>query len=281
MRSRRLLALCAAAFVSVLLVPTTASADSTDSPTEHQRYVALGDSYASMGSLTEVYIDPSTGCARSRDNYPARVADELASAEFTDATCAGAVTDGVLDSQLDALAPDTDLVTLTVGGNDIGFAGIALDCGLRSVPDPKGTPCEDHYTEGGTDQLAERVTETAPKVDAVLAGIKERAPEADIVVTGYLRILPPDTGCWPSVPISQGDVGYINDVQDKLNAMIGERTEAAGGTFVDPGGTPGHDACQSPSDRWVDGLLPLTNGTPIHPTAAGQQHVSELVGGEL
>lgn len=277
MRSRRLLTLCAAAFASVLLAPSTASADSFDP----QRYVALGDSYASMGSLSQVYVDPSTGCARSHDNYPARVAEAWEPAEFTDASCAGAITDDVLDSQLDALSQDTDVVTLTIGGNDIGFAGIALDCGLRSVPDPKGTPCEDHYTEGGTDQLAQRVADTAPKVDSVLAAVKERAPEAEIVVTGYLRILPQDTGCWPSVPISQGDVGYINDVQDKLNAMIGERTEAAGGTFVNPGDAQGHDACQPLPERWVDGLLPLAGGTPIHPTAAGQQHVSELVSGAL
>ncbi|WP_029391251.1 SGNH/GDSL hydrolase family protein [Streptomyces xiaopingdaonensis] len=278
MRARRLLALCSAAFAAVLLTPVTAGAE-TAAPLE--RYVALGDSYASLGSLTKTVIDPETGCLRSRDNYPALVADGLEGAEFVDATCAGAVTGGVLDPQLESVTPDTDLVTLTVGGNDVGFADIALTCALRSVPDPEGTPCEDHYTEGGTDRLAQRIADTAPKIDEVLAGVAERAPDARVVVTGYLRILPPDTGCWPAVPISAGDVAYINGVQDKLNAMVGDRAAAAGFDFVDPGTTRGHDACQAPSNRWVDGLLPLSNGAPLHPTAAGQRHVTELVNARL
>ncbi|MBA0053270.1 SGNH/GDSL hydrolase family protein [Streptomyces sp. AJS327] len=262
----------------MLLTSGTASAAPAE-PAEAQRYVALGDSYASLGSLTKVYVDPATGCMRSKDNYPARVAEGMKPGTFVDATCAGAVTDGVLSPQLDAVTPETDLVTLTVGGNDIGFADIALRCGLLSVTNPLGTPCQDHYTEGGTDRLAKAIEDTAPKVDRVLAAIADRAPEAKVVVTGYLRILPPDNGCWPLMPISRGDVTYVNSVQDKLNGMIADRARAAGASFVDPSTTGGHDVCQAPSKRWVDGLLPLSNGTPIHPTAAGQAHVAELVRG--
>lgn len=265
----------------LVIVPGAASAAAAtpgaqDAP---RHYVALGDSYASLGSLTKLHTDPDTGCLRSRDNYPARVAEQLEPAAFSDATCAGAVTDGVLEPQLDALTPETDLVTLTVGGNDIGFADIATTCGLLSLTNPIGTPCQDHYTGGGTDELREAIADTAPKVDAVLAGIAERAPEAEVVVTGYLRILPETGGCWPLMPISVGDVGYVNEIQDELNGMLGERAEAAGAAFVDPSTTPGHDVCQLPWNRWVDGLIPLANGTPIHPTAAGQQHVAELIVG--
>jgi lysophospholipase L1-like esterase len=285
MRLTRKLALGVAALSTVLLTPAAATAAGTAAPAatpaaaaqEYDEYVALGDSFASLGSLTKTYLDPRTGCLRSTDNYPARLADRLGSATFTDATCAGAVTGGVLDSQLGALSPQTDLVTLSIGGNDVGFVNIAATCGLLSLTNPFGNPCEEHYTSGGTDRLAEDIAETRPKVDAVLAAITDRAPNAEVVVIGYLRILPERLGCWPLMPISVDDVGYVNSVQDQLNAMIGASAHAAGATFVDPSTTRGHDACQLPWNRWVDGLLPLSNATPIHPTAAGQRHVAGLV----
>ncbi|MDT3398390.1 SGNH/GDSL hydrolase family protein [Streptomyces sp. B1866] len=278
MRSRAKLALTTAVAAAALLAPTVANATAGPAAGDtYQRYVALGDSYASMGSLTEMYTDPDTGCIRSHDNYPAMVKKALSPAAFMDATCAGAVTADVLDKQLATVTPDTDLVTLSIGGNDIGFAVIALTCGSRGLVSPFGHPCQDYYNQNGTDQIAETIALTAPKIDAVLAAITQRAPHAKVVVAGYLRLLPVEGGCWPSMPIADGDVRYLTGVQDKLNAMIADRAKAAGATFVNPGEATGHDACQLPWNRWIDGVLPLANGTPVHPTAAGQRHVTELI----
>jgi len=83
-------------------------------------------------------------------------------------------------------------VTVTISGNDIGFSEITRTCAEKSFSDPFGSPCKDEYTEGGTDQLAERINAVAGPVDAVLDGIHERAPQATVVLVGYLRILPPD-----------------------------------------------------------------------------------------
>lgn len=259
----------------------TVDATAAAAGTGYRHYVALGDSFASLGALTKLYADPATGCLRSRDNYPARLAGQLDPAAFTDATCAGAKTGGVLDSQLDALTAETDLVTLTISGNDIGFIDILTTCASLSLTNPIGNPCERHYTGGGTDELAETIAATAPKVDAVLAGIAERAPDAEVVVTSYLRIMPAGLGCWPLMPVSIGDVGYLNRVQDGLNAMVGERARAAGATFAEVGRTSGTDACQLPWNRYVDGLLPLGNGTPVHPTPRGQAYVSDTILGVL
>ncbi|WP_326599669.1 SGNH/GDSL hydrolase family protein [Streptomyces sp. NBC_01803] len=281
MRSPLRLALAATGLLSMLLaVPTTASAITEDE--EPLEYVAMGDSYASLGTASTHYTDPATGCVRATDNYPSRLAEELAPDTFVDVTCAGAVTGGVLNSQLSALTPDTDLVTLTIGGNDIGFGAIAATCGSDSLTNPLGSPCEQRFTTGGTDQLAARIGATAPKIDAVLAGIREHAPHAEIVVVGYLRILPPALGCWPVVPISVGDVPYLNGVQRGLNTMIGERATAAGATFVNPGETTGHDACQLlPWRKWIEGPFPILDAAPMHPTAAGQAHVADLVADTL
>jgi lysophospholipase L1-like esterase len=251
------------------------------------RYVALGDSFASVGTLTKLRTDP-IGCARSIDNYPSGVAARLSVEEFVDMTCGAATTvhmtqsqtvplGGVNRPQFSALTPETDLVTLTIGGNDIGFGEIVLTCGKLSVSDPTGAPCQRQY---GT-TLPGRIATAASTVDDVLDGIRARAPRATIVVVGYLRILPPATGCWPMIPVAAGDVPYLGDVQRRLNTMLGERARAHDATFVNPGETTGHDVCQLPTVKWVEGIIPTSLSIPVHPNAAGQSHVASLVAAEL
>ncbi|HEY7049541.1 MAG TPA: SGNH/GDSL hydrolase family protein [Jatrophihabitantaceae bacterium] len=260
------------------------------SPAAH-RYVALGDSYASVGDIQDWRTDP-TGCARASDNYPSDVAATINPQTFVDISCGGATTVDMTQSQsvplgsnppqFSALTPDTDLVTLTIGGNDIGFASIVATCAALSVTNPVGKPCQQHYTSGGADQLQAAIAQTAPKVDAVLAGIQARAPHARIVVVGYLRILPPSGGCWPLVPIARGDVPWLNTIEHSLNAMLGTEASAHGASAVNPGETTGHDACQTPADKWVEGLIPTsTSIVPVHPNGAGQAHVASLVTGAL
>ena len=109
----------------------------------YRHYVALGDSYAAMGSvLPGRWTGGPPQCIRTADSYPSVLAESLRPAEFVDATCAGAVTahlwgvrDGIVPPQFDALRPDTDLVTLSIGGNDVGFAEVVATCVL---PAPLG-----------------------------------------------------------------------------------------------------------------------------------------------
>src|SRR6185503_14701481 len=100
---------------------------------------------------------------------------------------------GVNPPQLDALTADTTLVTLGVGGNDIGFGDISLTCGLLSFTNPFGAPCERRYG----DRYTRRITAVEPKVAAVLDEIHRRSPQAKVVVVGYLRLMPAGRGCWP------------------------------------------------------------------------------------
>jgi lysophospholipase L1-like esterase len=256
----------------------------------YTRYVALGDSFASVGTLTMLRTDP-LGCFRATDNYPSGVAARLGVAAFVDVTCGGATTVhmtqpqsvplGQNAPQLTALTADTDLVTLTIGGNDIGFGEIVQTCATLSLTNPFGAPCQAHYAAGGVDQLGARIAQTATLVDAVLAGVHARAPQARVVVVGYLRILPPTTGCWPLVPFASGDVAYFDGVEHRLNGMLGERAAANGATFVNPGETTGHDVCQLPGNKWVEGLIPTSLSAPVHPNATGQAHVADLVAAAL
>ncbi|HEX3591231.1 MAG TPA: SGNH/GDSL hydrolase family protein [Pseudonocardiaceae bacterium] len=281
---RRVLSVCAvfAAFVGVAAGQTSAGAVPTFS-----HYVALGDSYASGPLIPNQSLHP-VGCGRSDHDYAGDLARSMGIPSLVDVSCGGADTTdmtspqsvplgGTNQPQFDALTAATDLVTVTIGGNDIGFTSIVETCAEQSITNPFGAPCRKHYTAGGTDQLAAAVDATAPKVAAVLAGIRQRAPHARVVVVGYLRILPPTTGCWPVMPIAAGDVPYLDGVEHELNAMLGARAAAAGDVFVNPGNTTGHDVCQPESRKWVEGVVPTNLAFPVHPNAAGMAEVASLL----
>ncbi|HLI56865.1 MAG TPA: SGNH/GDSL hydrolase family protein [Actinomycetota bacterium] len=243
-------------------------------------YVALGDSYAA-GPL--IPNQDNLACARSDANYPSLVAASLHPASFTDASCSGATTADMARSQpdvpgppppqLDALTAKTTLVTLTIGGNDIGFAAIGGTCALLSLLDPIGAPCEAHYTSGGTDQLRAAIAATAPSVASVLAAIHRRSPKATVLVVGYPDLLPATgPGCWPLVPLADGDVPYLNGIEQALNAMLASEAAAHRATYVDTY-TPsiGHDMCQLLGPKWVEGFLPTLPAAPLHPNEYGMQ----------
>lgn len=272
--------------VAAGLVGVAGSAGAVTSTRTFARYVALGDSYASGPLIPNQSLDP-VGCVRSDHNYPSDAARALGIATFVDVSCGGATTADMTASQsvplgsnapqFNALTADTSLVTVTIGGNDIGFTSILETCATESLTNPFGHPCQTHYTAGGTDQLVAAINATAPKVAAVLSGIRQRAPHATVVVVGYLRILPPTIGCWPVVPISVGDVPYLGGIEAKLNAMLGAQAAAAGDTFVNSGVPTGHDTCQPESRKWVEGIVPTAPAFPVHPNAAGMSAVAAMV----
>ncbi|MDT7558241.1 MAG: hypothetical protein QOI68_2711 [Pseudonocardiales bacterium] len=262
-------------------------------------YVALGDSYTA-GPLIPLQTGQPVGCLRSDHNYPSLVRAALHSSAFKDVSCSGSttkemsspqsVTGGTNPPELDALSEHTDLVSLGIGGNDIGFASIIETCALKSPTKPLGAACRDYYNQGGRDQIADRIDATAPKVAAVLDEIDKRSPDAKVLVVGYPTILP-DTGpgCFPVIPFSPGDVAYFRGIEKKLNAMLEQQAQDAGAEYVDTYRTSiGHDACKLPGTKWVEGLVPTSPAAPVHPNALGERnsannvlhtlHVRELAG---
>jgi lysophospholipase L1-like esterase len=253
---------------------------------EYDHYVALGDSFTAGPFIPVQRLDP-LGCFRSTGNYPSMVAARLGVVEFTDVSCSGAVTEsmtapqpvllGVNPPQFDALRSDTDLVTVGIVGNDVGFSDVFFTCAQLSFTDPAGDPCRRQITADGVDEFAARIDEAAPKLAAVLQGIRERSPDATVVLVGYLRILPPENGCFPIVPIARGDVAYLDGIQQQLTAMMAEQAEDNGALFVDSyAGSLGRDTCQGPFTRWVEGVFPTMPAFPVHPNASGMGAVSDL-----
>ena len=251
-----------------------------------EHYVALGDSYTA-GPLIPHQTGHPALCLRSDHNYPSLVADEIDAASFTDASCSGATTGDMTSAQnlgiehdppqFDALKPDTTLVTLGIGGNDIGFGSIVVTCGTLSFTDPAGAPCKKKYTAGGSDQIADAIKATGPKITRTLAGIRARSPHARIVVVGYLRVLPATgPGCWPLVPIAAGDVRYLAKEEKRLNAMLESRAHDAGAAYA-VNYKAGHDLCEKPSHKWVEGIIPTMPAAPIHPNVDGMRATAGAV----
>jgi lysophospholipase L1-like esterase len=266
---------CATAAAS-LAAPAAASAAGT--------YVSLGDSYTA-GPFIPVFQKP-WGCLKSDHNYPHLAATNLkltlrdpscSGAETDDMTAPQGVTPGPNPPQFASLDAGTTLVTLNIGGNDIGFSSLAEDC-FSTTPNA-GSPCRDKYVTAGGDEVARRIAETAPKVAAVLQGIHARSPQARVFVVNYPAIFP-DTGggCWPLLPVSDGDVSWLRSVEKQLNAMLANEAAANGAELIDwYRASIGHDACQPPGFKWVEAVVPLNAAAPVHPNLLGMLGASNLI----
>lgn len=278
-------ALGAAVLLTASSAAPAAACPATDHPAPH--YVALGDSYTSGPNIPD-QVDAD--CGRSNRNYPSQLSTLLHSASFTDASCSGATTaemwraEGSNPPQLSALTTRTTLVTVQIGGNDIGFSKILATCVRLAATAPSGSPCRSHYTDpDGTDALATTVGDTGPKVAAVLRGVRERAPHARVVVVGYPDMLPDDgTGCSPSAPFAAGDFAYLRDTEKRLNEMLARQAGAAHAAFTDTY-TPsiGHDMCQVPGVRWIEPLAPASPAAAFHPNVFGEGAMARAVLGRL
>src|SRR3954471_24538367 len=247
-------------------------------------YVALGDSYAA-GPVIPLQIKPY-GCLKSDHNYAHLAAPKLAPLTLRDPSCSGAETDDMTQEQgvypgpnppeFDSLDAATTLVSLQIGGNDIGFSSIAEDCFNTS---PNGPPCRDRFVVDGHDEVSDRIAATAPKVGAAIQGIHERSPSARVLVLNYPAIFP-DTGagCWPTLPVSNEDVVWLRDKEKELNQMLADQAAANGATLVDwYRASIGHDACQPPGFKWVEGPVPTTPAAPVHPNLLGMLAAADLV----
>ena len=282
-RRRRATAVAAAVGSCVVAVgaaaPVAAHGDGRGRGTD---YVALGDSYTSGPSIPR-QVD--VNCARSDRNYPSLVASERKVSTFEDVSCGGATTEqmwkaqGTNPPQLDALRRDTDLVTVQIGGNDIGFGSIIGTCAALSSQDLSGDPCRRHYTSSGADRLTLRILDTAPRIARVLRAVHAKAPRARVLVVGYPDLLPEDgSGCHPAVPFAAQDFPYLRDTGKRLNLMMRLVARLNRAEYVDTyGPTIGHDMCKAPEVRWVEPLQPASPAAPAHPNAKGEKAMARSV----
>lgn len=245
-------------------------------------YAALGDSYSAASGVLPIDLG-SPLCLRSTANYPHVIADRTG-ARLTDVTCGAAQTKHFTESQYPGVAPqadavtaDTDLVTLTIGGNDNGtFINAVTACGTVGVlSGGQGSPCKDKYGTSFDDQID---TGTYPALKAALGAVRAKAPHARVAVLGYPWITPAqaDPSCFVKLPLAAGDVPYLHSLQAHLNAVVRRAAEETGAVYVDFAEvSAGHDACRPAGTRWIEPLLFGRSVVPVHPNALGERRMAE------
>ncbi|WP_432017093.1 SGNH/GDSL hydrolase family protein [Streptomyces hydrogenans] len=220
-------------------------------------YVALGDSYSS-GVGAGSYDSASGDCKRSTKAYPRLWANANAPSSFAFTACSGAVTTDVTGKQLGPLSSATDLVSITIGGNDAGFADVMTTCVLQSE-----STCVNRVN-----QAKGYVDSALPaRLDTVYNAIRAKAPAARVVVLGYPRFYQLAGSCVAG--LSETERKAINGASDYLNAAVAKRAADHGFTFasVVPAFT-GHEICSG--SAWLHSVNWLNIGESYHPTAAGQ-----------
>ena len=275
-RIRRLV-LAVACAVLALAVGTTQVAQARTSPL---RYVALGDSYSAASGVVPPDPTAPPQCLRSLLNYPHDIAGQIG-AQLTDVTCGGAQTKDFFASQyqgvppqLDAVKKDTQLVTMTIGGNDSNvFIDVIIDCGTAGLSTlGQGSPCKDRYGSSFDDTIR---TTTYPSLVKTLQAVRAKAPHAEVAILGYPWVMPPSVGCYPRMPVAEGDVPYVRDIQATLNDAVRRAAAATGVTYVDFSTvSEGHDACQPIGVRWIEPALTGTNPVIVHPNALGESEMA-------
>ncbi|WP_406002792.1 SGNH/GDSL hydrolase family protein [Streptomyces sp. NBC_00829] len=219
-------------------------------------YVALGDSYSS-GLGAGGYDGASGDCMRSSKAYPRLWAAAHTPSSFAFTACSGARTGDVTAGQLAPLSSATDLVSITIGGNDAGFADVMITCFFDS-----GSSCISRIN-----QARSYVDSTLPgNLDSVYSAIRTKAPSARVVVIGYPRFYKLGQSC---TGLSENARSAINGAADYLNTAIARRAAHHGYDFADvvPAFT-GHEIC-SGSD-WLHSVNWSNIEASYHPTASGQ-----------
>ncbi len=236
------------AAVLVALVAAPASAASTT--------VALGDSYAS-GVGTRTYLSDGTTCQRSVYAYPALVAASRGST-LNFRACSGAKIADVANLQLGALSATTSYVTVTVGGNDIGFSSVLTTC---------AKPAWASDCNGAINQAQSTLTNVVPgRLKSLFDSIRARAGSARVVVTGYPRLFNGED-CNLLTWFSPAEEDRLNLTADRLNSTLAQAANAAGFTFTDPTAAfDKHAVCDDV--EWLNGLSSPTSES-YHPNRTG------------
>ena len=237
------------------------------------KYVALGSSFAAGPGIPEQLGT----CGRSDHNYSNLVATAL-ELTLTDVSCNGATIDNIrntaqrdLPPQIDAITPDTALVTVTIGGNDINYTSSTFAC--------SGTAPDEHCTANlDRAAISNELSQLPDELGEMLDEIKAKAPQAIIVLVTYPRVFPIDAASCSELELSAEDTAYLADLGQNLEqafvSAASSRQISIADAYVR---AAGHGPCATPAERWVNGASVADTGIRYHPTADGHIEMARLV----
>ncbi|RLK58042.1 SGNH/GDSL hydrolase family protein [Actinokineospora cianjurensis] len=287
------------------------------------RWVALGDAYTAGGidAAGREVSGVRDGCVRTSGSYPELLRTRLSGRyELTNVSCAGASIANItyqpqmppghlipffdvfdpdfpfppVPRQLDAVTADTDLVTVGVGGNTLGFVELVFAClQLGEWADPVADhPCADHFSFGwdGVPTITDRLSLLAAEYDGMLTMIRNAAPRATVLAVGYPTIVPADPtacdhGLTPAglrhfATVSYPDLTWLRtQVVEQMNRVIAESAARQGIRYIDLY-TPSdaHDVCEPDGVNWVEGVVDRTGRwAMVRPNTNGHNNAANAI----
>jgi lysophospholipase L1-like esterase len=262
----------ALAVVVAGLVAGSVAAPAAAQESEPLDYVALGDSYTSgIGApnirISPLYpVDPANPlpCFQASPSYP-DVLDARDDVQLTvNAACSGWTAAMVplqvqVASSAGLLNAETDIVTITAGGNDVNFRGVLQACLLHPLKECKTAV-----------KAAEAVakTEVLPALTAAYTAVRAKAPNAKIVALGYPHLFSPE---FPdNAFIADKAAEEFNRGTDTLNKVIEKAAKKSPGTvYVDVTDEFAGHGFGSPDSWFVFNPSNPLDGVSFHPTATG------------
>jgi lysophospholipase L1-like esterase len=217
-------------------------------------YVALGDSYSSGVGTGSYTLD--SACKRSVYAYPYLYAQSHPGTSLSFVACSGARTSDLLATQLPAVTDTTTLVTMTIGGNDIGFANLIYQCTLSDCSAALDATQANLEASLGS------------SLDSVYAAVKSRAPFATVIVLGYPEVFS-SSGCFGTLGITSTERTKANSLAVALDKVIATHAMDDGVTYRSAlAAFTGHAVCSS--SPWLNGLNLFSTGESYHPNRSGQ-----------
>jgi lysophospholipase L1-like esterase len=269
------------ALVAIVVVAVAVTAVLVVQAGESAKYVALGSSFAAGPGIPDQIPGTEDGCRRSTNNYPHQVAARIG-LTLTDATCSGATTGNIVTSgqhgqpaQIESVTTDTNLVTITIGGNDVSYLDILVALSCRN--DPTVIPPQERERRcapvGGRN-IEQSTLTIQDKIVNVVKAVRKRASRVQVVLVNYVTILPPTgTTTCDGVPLTAAEVTVGRLLAERLVGATARAAELTGATLVDAAtASADHHACAA--EPWV---LRFTPQAAYHPNLAGMTAVADLV----
>jgi lysophospholipase L1-like esterase len=263
---------CALA-TALLLAASSASAQGA-------AYVAMGSSFAAGPGITKSADDPPDRCGRSADNYAHQLARKRGLA-LVDVSCGGATTAAILapwnghPAQVEAVTAATRLVTVTIGGNDVGLiaglgAGACRELARRKADAEALAKCP---APGRVDDAA--YVRLAGAMKDIVTQVRARAPKARLVFVDYLTILPASGTC-AVTPLSPSDADASRETARRVAEITAKTARESGALLVKASAlSAGHDACGA--TPWMNGFPVPAGVAGFHPNLAGMTAVAEAL----
>lgn len=246
------------------------------------KYVAMGSSFAAGPGLPPYVPDAPARCGRSAGNYAQQLAAKRGLA-LTDVTCSGATTGAVLEgwaelpAQVTAIDADTRLVTVTIGGNDVGYIGNMISASCLTLARNTGSGTEKCRTPSWAEE--EKFQQLAAALIRIGTAVRERAPNALLIFVEYPAILPP-TGTCAATPLDPADADRLREVERRLRDLTGLAAKQSGALLL-PAAKLSLDHGVCDAEPWMEGFPVSAGKAPYHPNMAGMSAVAVALDGML